>query len=460
MRLAAGPTEVFLRISSDKRPLHIRLATAIRDAIAEKRLPAGARLPATRTLAADLACSRWVVTEAYQSLLAEGVLTATVGSGTRVATTEQAAAPPKKPVRTEPRFDLRPGVPELTAFPRQAWLTAIGEALSTTPRGTLRSGDPAGSPELRHILAAYLARTRGVRVDPADLVITSGVTHTVSLLAHVLANDGAKTVAVEDPGWPRLPDAISTAGLAIHPVPVDQNGLRVRKLGRDDAAVIVSPAHQFPKGVVLSHQRREELLGWATRVGALVIEDDYDAQYRYDNTPIGALQAKDPEHVGYASSVSKTLSPAVRIGWLAAPRRYAEAVTGLLLRDGSRPSTLEQLAFARLIESGAYDRHLRRTWTTYRRRRDTLIAEITRQLPGATVRGVAAGLHIMVEFDAHFDENAVTARALSRGLAVTPLVRYRRDTIGKSGFVLSYANVTERSMAAAVQLLGSSLVDK
>nr|WP_281356956.1 PLP-dependent aminotransferase family protein [Fodinicola acaciae] len=432
------------------------MAEAIRGAITESRLPAGARLPATRTLAADLACSRWVVTEAYQVLLAEGVLTATVGSGTRVAATGNAAAPPRTPVRTEPRFDLRPGVPELTAFPRAAWLTAMGEALSGTPRGTLRSSDPAGSPQLRHLLAGYLARTRGVRVGPAELVVTSGVTHAVSLLSHVLANNGAKTVAIEDPGWPRLPAAVTEAGLATHPVPVDENGLRVRKLG-DEAAVIVSPAHQFPQGVVLSRRRRDDIVAWARKTGALVIEDDYDAQYRFDNKPVGALQPEDPGRVCYVGSVSKTLSPAIRIGWLVAPATIAAAVTDRLLRDGSRPSTLEQLAFARLVESGAYDRHLRRTWTTYRRRRDTLVAEIARQLPGATVRGVAAGLHLVVEFARQLDEYAIAARALSRGLAVTPLVRYRRDTDGRSGFVLSYANVTERSMAEAVSLLASTL---
>ena len=335
--------------------LHQRLTRALRAAITSGRLADGTALPPSRTLATTLGCSRWSITEAYAQLVAEGYLEARVGSATRVRWTARPlrAAPARSPtVQPQPRWDLAPGLPDLRAFPRRRWADAIRRVTTTAPNADLAHIDSRGHPTLRSVLVDYLSRVRGASAASAELRATSSATAGVSLICRRLVADGATAIAVEDPGWTRLHETISATGLAVVPLKVDDDGVRVDELDayQDVRAVVVTPAHQFPHGVALAPHRRAALLDWARRGSHLVVEDDYDAEFRYDGRAIGALQGMDPDRVVLVGSVSKTLSPALGIGWLLAPGRWATRIAESAARPA--PPTLDQLAFADLVTSG------------------------------------------------------------------------------------------------------------
>jgi GntR family transcriptional regulator/MocR family aminotransferase len=442
-------------------PLHARLSTALREAIRSGRLPAGSALPPSRTLAADLGCSRWVVTEAYAQLAAEGYLEARVGSATRVRRLGRAAAGhlprPEAATALLPRIDLAPGLPDLRAFPLGRWLAALRSVAGTLPYAELGYPDPAGHPRLRQVLAEYLARVRGAQVDPTEVTVCRGVTDGTGRICRALRAAGVGAVAVEDPGWHRLRQAAAGAGLRVVPTRLDGHGLRIADL--DDhpqvRAVIVSPTHQFPTGVVLSAQRRAALLEWARRVDGLILEDDYDAEFRYDRRPVGTMQGTDPSRVALLGSLSKTLSPALGIGWVVTPPAWTgpvRATTGA----PAWPSTLDQLAFAAFLQAGAYDRHLRAARKRYRQRRDRLVRALAERLPGARLLGVAAGLHLLLQLDDKVDHAAVVARAAAAGLRVADLDTYRcREDATGPGLVLGYGNLADTQVEEAVALLAS-----
>ena len=396
-------------------PLHARLSGAIREAIRGGRLPAGSALPPSRELAADLGCSRWVVTEAYAQLAAEGYVEARVGSGTRVRPLGRAAAADpaaEAPPALAPRIDLAPGLPDLRAFPLGRWVAALRSVAGTLPYAELGYPDPAGHPRLRQVLAGYLARVRGAAVDPARVTVCRGVTDGTSRVCQALRAAGVTAVAVEDPGWHRLREAAAGAGLRVVPTRVDGHGLRVGDLDADPAvrAVVVSPTHQFPTGVVLSAERRAALLAWARRVDGLILEDDYDAEFRYDRRPVGTMQGADRSRVVLLGSVSKTLSPALGIGWVVAPPSWVEPLRAAA-GPPAGPPTLDQLAFAAFLQAGSYDRHLRAARKRYRQRRDRLVRALAERLPGARLLGVAAGLHLVVLLDDAVDCAEVVSRA-------------------------------------------------
>ena len=319
------------------------LAGAVRDAVADGRLPAGSRLPATRVLAGQLRVSRGVVVEAYHRLTDEGLVGGRRGGGTTVlaAVPPPPTAPPEAAVDRVP-IDLRPGLPDLSAFPRQAWLRAERTALARTPDAALGYGDPRGTPELRAALSTWLARSRGVRADPSAIVVVAGVAQGLALLAQVLTRRGVTTVGYEDPGSRGTRDQLGRWGVTLAPVPVDDLGLDVDALvGTGVDAVFVTPAHQYPTGVVLAAPRRRALLDRARR-GLTVIEDDYDAEHRYDRAPVAALAALAPDHVVHLGSVSKTLAPALRLGWVVAPPGVRAARSA---PAASRNSTAGTMAF-------------------------------------------------------------------------------------------------------------------
>ena len=308
------------------------LADAIRAAIIDGRLQAGAPLPATRLLAGDLGVSRGVIVEAYQRLADEGLVSARPGAGTRVLGISRRPAPPERPDlallpqrwRARAEIDLSPGVPDLSGFPRVAWLRAEKLVLEQASVADLGYGDPRGSQWLRTELAGWLARTRGLRADPDDIIVVTGVAQALALLAQVLRARAVREIAVEDPGSRGSCDELAYWGLRPVPVPVDEHGLQVDDLARGDlGAVLLTPAHQFPTGVVLAPRRRRDLLDWAAGADALIVEDDYDAEYRYDRAPVPALQASAPGLVAYAGSTSKTLAPGMRLGWLIPPQPAA-----------------------------------------------------------------------------------------------------------------------------------------
>jgi GntR family transcriptional regulator / MocR family aminotransferase len=453
--------DTLLELGGRPGPLHARLSGALREAIRDQRVPAGSALPPSRTLAEDLGCSRWVVTEAYAQLAAEGYLEARVGSGTRVRPLGQGETgpppPPVAPVRA-PRIDLAPGLPDLRSFPLARWVAALRSVAATLPYAELGYPDPAGHPRLRQLLARYLARVRGAHPDPAQVTICRGVADATGRLCRALHAAGMTAVAVEDPGWHRLREAAAAAGLRVVPVPVDGQGLRVGDLEDRPGvrAVIVGPTHQFPTGVVLSPDRRVALLAWARRVDGLVLEDDYDAEFRYDRRPVGTIQGTDPSRVALLGSLSKTLSPALGIGWAATPPAWTGPFRATL-GPPAVPSTLDQLTFAAFLETGAYDRHLRAARRRFRLRRDRLVRALAERLPDARLLGVAAGLHLLVHLGDEVDCAAVVARAAAAGVRVADLDTYRvgNDAAGP-GLVLGYGNLTDGQVEEAVTLLAAA----
>ncbi|HUH81815.1 MAG TPA: PLP-dependent aminotransferase family protein [Solirubrobacteraceae bacterium] len=455
----SGGGDLLLRLDrTGPRPLRAQLEEELRGAIRDGRLAADSRLPPTRSLAADLGVSRRLVVDSYAQLLAEGYLTARAGAGTFVAGgAVSATAAPPAPAPRALRYDFFPGSPDLAGFPRRAWLRAQRTVLREAPDSALGYPDPRGAPELRRALAGHLRRVRGVAADESTVLVCAGAAQAVALLAGVLGA-GAE-VAVEDPGLPLHREILAAAGTVLAELPVDEHGARVEALERCyPAAVLVTPAHQSPTGSALAADRRAALLTWARSRETLVIEDDYDAEFRYDRQPLGALQGLAPDRVAYMGTVSKTLAPALRLGWLVLPEPLMGAVAEhKRLADAGSP-TLEQLALARLIESGDYDRHLRQARRRYRARRDALVAAVARHLPGARVTGVAAGLHAIVRLPHAVDGLALMQAAASRSVGVYPLgFGYLRPRPLDDGLVLGYANLAEPAIEEGVRLLALAL---
>jgi GntR family transcriptional regulator/MocR family aminotransferase len=434
--------------------LRARVERALREAVRSGRLAPGSRLPSTRTLCAQLGVSRGVVVDAYSQLAAEGYLQTRRGGGTSVASTAVSAGPSATGASPAGvvRHDLNPYRPALDGFPRAAWLSALTRVLRGVPDERFAYPDPAGAPELRASLAAYLGRVRGVRATPEQIVITGGTRQGVELLWSVLVADGAHCVAVEQPGWRGMSETAVDAGLLTLPVPVDEHGLAVESLRHEQVdAVALAPAHQYPTGAVLCAARRMMLAEWARARDVLIVEDDYDAEYRYDRQPIGSLQGLAPEHVVYTGSTSKTLAPARRLGWLVLPQRLAEQVATRQRRRGSMPSPLNQLALSELIERGELDRHLRRQRRRYSRRREALLGLLARHLPEASVSGAAAGLYVVVGLPDGVSEQVALMAARSRGIVL--------EGVGASSpaLVIGYANLPDSAVVTAVKALAESV---
>jgi GntR family transcriptional regulator / MocR family aminotransferase len=436
------------------RSLRARVEHTLREAVRSGRLAPGTRLPSTRALCAELGVSRGVVVDAYAQLAAEGYLHTRRGGGTTVATMLTREGTSQSEIRSPPtvRHDMNPFRPALSGFPRTAWSSACTRVLRNLPDERLAHPDPAGTPELRATLAAYLGRVRGVRADPAQIVVTNGLRQGIELLWSTLAAGGIRRLAVEDPGWHGVRETARAAGLELVPLPVDGDGLIVERLEQENVdAVAVAPAHQYPTGAVLSPTRRAALVTWAQTRGALIVEDDYDAEYRYDRQPIGSLQGLEPRRIVYGGSASKTLAPAVRLGWLALPEQLVEPIAALQRLRGAMPTPLEQLVLADLIERGELDRHLRRQRRRYRRQRDALLEALASQLPEVSVYGAAAGLYAVLHLPEGLSEQAVLAVARSRGIALEGLAA---DT---PALVVGYANLADAAIEPAVAALAASI---
>jgi DNA-binding transcriptional MocR family regulator len=454
-------SDLHLRVDRAAGGLADQVAAELRAAIRSGRLAGGTRLPASRALAVDLGISRGVVVEAYEQLVAEGFLQSRQGSGTRVARVQ--AGPPTggaAPAAAAPpaiAYDLRVGTPDLSAFPRGAWLAAVRQVLRALPHEALGYADPGGVPELRAELAAYLRRVRAADVTADRLVVTNGVAQGLSLVIGALARAGPVRLAVEDPHSARTLGLLEAAGAVCVPVPVDGEGIDVGALGRSGArAVLVTPAHQYPTGVVLSPRRRAELIAWAVETDGVVLEDDYDAEFRYDRDPVGCLQALCPQRVVLLGSVSKALAPGLRLGWLAAPPALAEAARRARATADLGSPVIDQHALAQLLAGGAYDRHLRQLRRRYRARRDALVAAVARWLPGAVVHGVPAGIQLYLELPPGVDEAAVVAAAADRSVAVEGVANLRIAGGGPPALVLGFARLPEPRIAAAVRLLAEA----
>ncbi|MFJ1763257.1 PLP-dependent aminotransferase family protein [Amycolatopsis sp. NPDC088138] len=427
------------------------LAAAIRAAIREGRWQPGAAVPSTRALAQDLGVARGTVTRVYADLAAEGYLRTAQGAPTRVATAGALpqSAPRQAPRDPAPRWDLRPGRPDLTAFPRQAWITATRRALLRTPAAAFGYESELGAPELRDTLAAYLARSRGVVADPARIVVCHGYSHAIAVLARALSGLGVNEMAFENPSLHMYRDIAAAQGSRVIGVDVDEHGINVSAL--DSPAVVVTAAHQYPTGVTLAPHRRTQL----ARSGALIVEDDYDGEFRFDHQQVGALQALAPERVVYAGTASKTLAPALRLAWLVLPRALVEPVRAAMADSGSRPAILNQLALAELIDSGGYDQHVRRSRAEYRSRRARLLTALP---DSVRPHGIAAGLHLllMLPSDGPTETEALAA-CRRRAIGIEGLGTYWMDTNRPGGLIVGYAAPPKHAFASAVQTLIEAL---
>jgi GntR family transcriptional regulator/MocR family aminotransferase len=437
-------------------PLHTQIETSIRDSIRAGRLPRGSSLPPSRMLAADLGVSRGVVVEAYQQLASEGYLASRGGGYTQVAAGPSPVTAGLRLARTTPpRIDLSYGRADVSSFPRAAWLRAIRGALASAPNDLFGYLAGSGVPQLRTAIAGYLNRVRGTLAQPDQIVICTGYAQGIALLVGVLAATGAKRLALEDPssGDDALP-AARAAGLEVIGVPVDSAGIRADILAETGAdAVVLTPSHQWPTGSVLSAGNRAAVLRWAAEHGAVIVEDDYDAEYRYDRTPVGALQGLAPDRVVYAGSASKTLAPGLRLGWFVMPAHLAEPMAAAKIAADRGSPALEQLALADLIARGEFDRHLRRMRPVYRRRRDALLTALTRRLPQLEPAGVSAGLHLVTWLPPYLDEATVVEVAARAGVGIDGITPYRISHPGPGGLIFGYATVNEQAIAEGVDIL-------
>ncbi|MFJ9345790.1 PLP-dependent aminotransferase family protein [Streptomyces sp. NPDC101237] len=445
------------------------LTDALREAVRGGRLVPGTRLPSSRSLAADLGIARNTVADAYADLVAEGWLTARQGSGTRVAAREptpapdgrRAPAPAPGASAHHPAYDLRAGHPDVSAFPRAEWLRAARRALTAAPNEAFGYGDPRGRVELRTALAAYLARARGVRADPERIVICAGFAHGLGLLGRLLRARGADTVAVESYGLDEHWRLLTAAGLRTVPLPFDRLGTDTTRLSRGPAAVLLTPAHQFPMGVPLHRDRRAAVVDWARREGGLVLEDDYDGEFRYDRRPVGALQGLAPDEVVYLGTASKSLAPGLRLAWMVLPAGVARemaAVKGAVDVCG----TPDQLILAEFVSSGAYDRHVRASRARYRHRRDALVAALAERAPQIEVTGIAAGLHMLLRLPPGTERRVIRAAA-AHGLALDGLTpRHRHPDASAAppdALVLGYGTPADHAWSGALDLLCTVLSD-
>jgi GntR family transcriptional regulator / MocR family aminotransferase len=378
-------------------------------------------------------------------------------------------------------YGRRSTSPDLSAFPRERWLASMRKALATLPADALDYGDPGGVSDLREELAAYLGRVRAADVTPDNLVIVGGVAQGLSLTVQALAGRLPRSrvsrdldwfvdlsehpaqcpdrirLAVEDPTSLRQLPLLRAAGADLVAVPVDGEGIDVEALARTGArAVLLTPAHQYPTGVVLSPRRRAELIEWATETGAMVLEDDYDAEFRFDRDPVGCLQGLAPDRVILAGSISKSMAPGLRLGWVAAPIDVAESVRQARSELDLGSPVLEQYVLADFIRTGGYDRNLRKMRREYRARRDAFVRALTDRLPEITVHGVSAGLHLFAELPDGWDERAAARVARDCGLTAEPVAPMRHAS-GPPALVMGFARLPIHHADEIVRTFASNL---
>jgi GntR family transcriptional regulator/MocR family aminotransferase len=456
------PTELLVELRrDDPLPLHRQLEQELRGAIRGGRLTPETALPSTRVLAEQLDLSRGVVVEAYEQLVAEGYLTSLPGGATRVAmrATTPAIDRPVEAASPEVLINFAYGRPDVTQFPRQVWLRSLRRVLEEAPSDRFTYLDRRGAPELRAALATYLNRVRGTAADAERIVVCNGFAQAIDLIVQLVKATGGRRIAVEDPGDRDGRVAVHRHGLETVPIPVDGGGIVIEALRRSDAdAVFLTPAHHYPTGAVMAPDRRSELLAWADVRGALILEDDYDAEYRYDREPIGAIQGLAPERVVYAGSASKTLAPGLRLGWMVVPDVFVDTVATLKDANDRGSPSLDQLAFADFLSRGEFDRHLRRMRPLYRERRDALLAALGRELPDVRPTGASAGLHVLAWLPDGVDETALVEAAAAAGVRVNGVSANYSDPVrAPSGLVIGYGAVTGSEIELGVRLVAAAL---
>ncbi|GAA2450816.1 PLP-dependent aminotransferase family protein [Streptomyces mauvecolor] len=445
-------------------PLAVQIRNSLRKLIEDGTLWPGTRIPSSRQLALDTGVSRSVVVEAYEQLSAEGYLQTRHGSGTTVSEragapdTRSTLVPPDPEAAPEAMWDLRTGTSNVVDFPRQEWIRCMTAVVADAGHQELGYSPPAGVPQTRRVLTGYLGRVRGVHTRPEDLMVTAGFAQGLALICRVLLDRGHTRLAVEDPGHPGEREFVTSSGLQVVGIPVDEDGLRVDLLEQSGVrACLLTPANQFPTGVRLSVPRRERLIAWAREVGGYVIEDDFDNAFLHRSDRLPALQSLAPDRVVYAGSASKTLAPALRLGWLAAPSELMASVEYVRAGWDIGCSGLEQLAFARFIDTGALDRHQRQLRTELHRRRQTIRRQVESCLPGARLTGGDSGLQAYVQLPPHIAEAPLLRAARQRSVLTRGGAFYTlSDTTRPPALVLSYATVPCSGLVQSLLALGEA----
>lgn len=442
-------------------PLHEQIECSLRDQIRSGRLPAEARVPSTRALAAALGVSRGVVTEAYGQLAAEGYLRTRQGAPVTVAGfVHGVERPPAGSLLARFSYHFHPGLPDLAGFPREAWMRSLRAALRDSPLDALGYSDPRGLPSLRETLAGYLGRVRGCDADPEHMIVCTGFMQGFSLLCRALHSRGVERIAVEDPGWHVHRLIVEQAGMEVVPIPVDESGIVVDALAATDvSAVLVTPANQFPTGAVMTPERRAALIAWAGDEN-LIVEDDYDSEFRYDRVAVGALQGLAPERIAHIGSASKRLAPGMRLGWMLLPSWLTWELTASKTIEDGGSEIVGQLALDHFIARGELDRHVRRMRLSYRARREALLAALELSLPRCTVdsRG-AAGLFVLVGLPPGTDEAALVRAAAVRGVGVEGLALHCYAAAADPALLLGYGSLTEPAIVRGVRLLAEAFAE-
>jgi GntR family transcriptional regulator/MocR family aminotransferase len=443
-------------------PLHEQIERSIRNGVRAGRLAPGAQLPSSRALAAELGVSRGVVSEAYNQLGAEGYVLTRQGAPVRVARAVRSPEQrdPAHSLLPSFAYDFHPGLPDLAGFPRDRWLRSLRAALRQAPLDAIGIADPHGVPQLREALAEYLGRVRGAAADPERILVCTGFTQGLSLVCRWLQRHGVQRIALEDPGWHTHRLVAEQAGLAVAPVPVDSEGIDVGALESTGArAVVVTPAHQFPSGCVLSSTRRAALIEWAEEGDRLIVEDDFDAEYRYDRSGVGALQGLAPERVAYVGSASKRLVPAMRLGWMLMPSWLTWPLISTKATEDGGSEAIGQLALRDFLARGELDRHIRRMRLRYQRRREALLAALAKWLPELRAGNGAAGLFECVALPEEVDEARLIAAAAARGVGLQGLALHRFASGGAPGLVLGFGNLPEPAIEHGVHLIAEAYVE-
>lgn len=434
--------------------LSVQLQSALRDLILRGGLPDGSRLPPSRVFAPQLGVSRNVVLDAYSQLRHEGLLVARTGDGTRVS--YRAGASAAAPDRRRRRFDLHPDVTDLAAFPRLAWVGALQATLRELPDRALGYGSPRGIRELRVQLAAYLARTRGAVADPDSIVVCEGLMAAVGLLREAL---DVRRVAVPRVSYPALAAALQRPGPPTGWLDVDRQGAVLDALpGGRGCAAVVQPAHHYPLGGTMPGERADQLVAWARGRGSLILENDANAEVFHDGLGPAALQGVAPECTVLMGSVSRTLAPGLRMGWLVAPPELARSLGRLRARTDPGPPVIDQMAFARFIADGAFDRHVRRLRDTCRSRSRALATALREKLPACEIDAPPSGLHVNVALQSGTDERRVTAAAASAGVRLFGLAEHVLE--GESlppGLVVGFGALPEASAQEAARAVGRAV---
>ncbi|MFF2192396.1 PLP-dependent aminotransferase family protein [Streptomyces sp. NPDC058157] len=455
-----------LTVNRESRlPLAVQVRNSVRELVENGTLWPGTRIPSSRQLALDIGVSRSVVVEAYEQLSAEGYLETRRGSGTTISARGQSdegavstLAPPDPELALKARWDLRTGTSNVMDFPRQEWIRCVTAVVNDAGRQELGYSAPAGVPLTRRVLVGYLGRVRGVRSRPQDLMVTAGFAQGLALTCKVLLDRGHTTLGVEDPGHPGEREFITSSGLRPVGIPVDEDGLRVDLLEESDVrAVLVTPANQFPTGARLGQERRERLIAWAHKVDGYIVEDDFDSAFVHPGDQLPALQSLAPDRVVYAGSASKTLAPALRLGWLAAPSELMASIEHVRAGWDIGCSGLEQLAFTRFIDTGALDRHQRKLRAEFHRRRQVIRRQTEACLPGARLTGIDGGLQAYLQLPPHLDEPALVRAARDQSVLVRGSRFYTlTDASRPPALVISYATVDCAGLAKSLQVIGSA----